>query len=102
VDAVIITASTKDNGPIEVAGEIARKKGRVVVVGAVGMNVPRESYYKKELDLRLSMSYGPGRYDAAYEEQGHDYPFGYVRWTEQRNMQAFLELVANARCASSR
>ena len=97
VDAVIITASTKDNGPIEVAGEIARKKGRVVVVGAVGMNVPREPYYQKELDLCLSMSYGPGRYDAAYEEHGHDYPFGYVRWTEQRNMQAFLELVATGK-----
>lgn len=94
VDAVILTASTKDNGPIEMAGEIARKKGRVVVVGAVGMNLPREPYYKKELELRLSMSYGPGRYDSHYEEQGHDYPFGYVRWTEQRNMQAFLELVA--------
>lgn len=94
VDAVIITASTKDNGPIEMAGAIARKKGRVVVVGAVGMNVPREPYYKKELDLRLSMSYGPGRYDGRYEEQGQDYPFAYVRWTEQRNMQAFLELVA--------
>jgi predicted dehydrogenase len=94
VDAVIITASTKDNGPIEAAGAIARKKGRVVVVGAVGMNVPREPYYKKELELRLSMSYGPGRYDSQYEEQGRDYPFAYVRWTEQRNMQAFLELVA--------
>ncbi|ULA68964.1 MAG: Oxidoreductase [Nitrospira sp.] len=94
VDAVIITASTKDNGPIEAAGEIARKKGRVVVVGAVGMNIPREPYYKKELELRLSMSYGPGRYDNQYEEQGRDYPFGYVRWTEQRNMQAFLDLVA--------
>lgn len=95
VDAVIVTASTKDNGPIEAAGAIARKKGRVVVVGAVGMNLPREPFYQKELDLRLSMSYGPGRYDPAYEEQGHDYPFGYVRWTEQRNMQAFLELVAD-------
>ncbi len=94
VDAVIITASTKDNGPVEIAGTIARAKGRVVVVGAVGMNIPREPYYKKELELRLSMSYGPGRYDYQYEEQGRDYPFGYVRWTEQRNMQAFLELVA--------
>ena len=94
VDAVIITASTKDNGPVEIAGAIARAKGRVVVVGAVGMNLPREPYYKKELELRLSMSYGPGRYDNQYEEHGRDYPFGYVRWTEQRNMQAFLELVA--------
>jgi len=94
VDAVIITASTKDNGPIEAAAAIARKKGRVVVVGAVGMQVPREPFYNKELELRLSMSYGPGRYDSRYEEQGHDYPFAYVRWTEQRNMQAFLELIA--------
>ena len=93
VDAVIITASTKDNGPVEVAGTIARKKGTVVVVGAVGMNLPREAYYKKELDFRLSMSYGPGRYDSSYEESGHDYPIGYVRWTENRNMGAFLGLV---------
>jgi predicted dehydrogenase len=94
VDAVIITASTKDNGPVETAGTITRKKGRVVVVGAVGMNVPRETFYKKELELRLSMSYGPGRYDSEFEEKGHDYPYGYVRWTETRNMQAFLDLVA--------
>ena len=94
VDAVIITASTKDNGPVETAGAIARKKGRVVVVGAVGMDLPREPYYKKELDLRLSMSYGPGRYDSEFEEKGHDYPYSYVRWTETRNMQAFLDLVA--------
>ncbi len=93
VDSVIITASTKDNTPIEVAGEICRKKGRVVIVGAVGMNVPRESYYKKELELRLSTSYGPGRYDTQYEEQGQDYPYAYVRWTEQRNMIAFLNLI---------
>ena len=93
IDSVIITASTKSNEPVEVAGEIARQKGRVVVVGAVGMTLPREPYYKKELELRLSMSYGPGRYDRAYEEQGRDYPFGYVRWTEQRNMEAFLDLL---------
>jgi predicted dehydrogenase/threonine dehydrogenase-like Zn-dependent dehydrogenase len=92
-DAVIITASTRDNGPVETAGEIARKKGRVVVVGAVGMTIPREPYYMKELELRLSTSYGPGRYDPAYEDKGHDYPYGYVRWSEQRNMQAFLALV---------
>ncbi len=66
----------------------------MVVVGAVGMNVPREPYDKKELELRLSMSYGPGRYDNQYDEQGRDYPFADVRWTEQRNMQAFLELIA--------
>ncbi len=92
-DAVIITASTKDNGPVESAGIISRKKGRVVIVGAVGMTIPREAYYKKELDLRLSMSYGPGRYDNEYEEKGLDYPFSYVRWTENRNMEAFLQLI---------
>jgi len=93
VDAVLITASTTENGPVEIAGEISRKKGRVVVVGAVGMTLPREPYYKKELDLRFSTSYGPGRYDGQYEEKGHDYPYGYVRWTEQRNMEAFLTLI---------
>ncbi len=93
-DAVIIAAAAKDSGLIALAGEISRVKGRVVAVGLVGLDVPRDVYYKKELDLRLSMSYGPGRYDAEYEERGHDYPLPYVRWTEQRNMQAFLELVA--------
>jgi predicted dehydrogenase/threonine dehydrogenase-like Zn-dependent dehydrogenase len=94
VDAVIITAATTSNGPIEEAAEISRPKGRVVVVGMVGMAVPREPFYRKELELRLSLSYGPGRYDPGYEEEGHDYPFPYVRWTEQRNMASFLELVA--------
>jgi len=94
VDAVIITAATKSNEPIEVAAEACRPKGRVVVVGLVGMDVPRDPFYRKELDLRLSMSYGPGRYDPAYEEAGHDYPYAYVRWTERRNMEAFLDLVA--------
>ena len=92
-DAVIITASTKSDEPVNAAAEIARSKARVVVVGFVGMNLKRDLYYKKELDLRLSMSYGPGRYDPTYEEHGHDYPIAYVRWTEQRNMQTFLELV---------
>ncbi|MBT8123387.1 MAG: bi-domain-containing oxidoreductase, partial [Gammaproteobacteria bacterium] len=96
-DAVLITASTKSSGPVELAGEICRSKGRVVVVGAVGMDLPREPYYIKELDLRLSCSYGPGRYDTSYEENGNDYPYGYVRWTEQRNMVAFLELVAQGK-----
>ena len=94
VDSVILTASTKSNHPVEVAGEICRKKGKVVVVGAVGMDVPRGSYYMKELELRLSTSYGPGRYDHNYEEKGQDYPYGYVRWTERRNMEAFLNLVS--------
>ena len=97
VDAVIITASTRDNSPVEMAGAIARKKGTIVVVGAVGMNLPREPYYKKELDFRLSMSYGPGRYDGEYEEKGHDYPYGYVRWTENRNMAAFLDLIGEGK-----
>jgi predicted dehydrogenase len=93
-DAVIITAATSSTDPIELAGELARDRARVVIVGAVPIDVPRSPYYEKELDVRLSRSYGPGRYDPSYEEQGHDYPVGYVRWTEQRNMQAFLELVA--------
>jgi predicted dehydrogenase/threonine dehydrogenase-like Zn-dependent dehydrogenase len=92
-DAVIITAATPSNGPIESAAEMSRHKGRVVAVGLVGMNVPRDSFYRKELDLRLSMSYGPGRYDSSYEEGGNDYPFAYVRFTEQRNMESFLYLV---------
>ncbi len=96
-DAVIITAAARGSELIALAGEISRLKGRVVAVGLVGLEVPRDIYYKKELDLRLSMSYGPGRYDAEYEERGHDYPLSYVRWTEQRNMQAFLELVAAGR-----
>ena len=93
-DSVIITASTKSDRPVTLAAEIARDRGRVVAVGLVGLNIPRKPYYEKELDLRLSRSYGPGRYDPSYEEQGHDYPIGYVRWTEQRNMTAFLELMA--------
>ncbi|MFM8409248.1 MAG: bi-domain-containing oxidoreductase, partial [Alphaproteobacteria bacterium] len=97
VDAVIVTAATRSNEPIEVAAEACRPKGRIVVVGMVGMDVPRDPFYRKELDLRLSMSYGPGRYDPAYEEGGRDYPYAYVRWTEQRNIQAFLELVASGR-----
>jgi predicted dehydrogenase/threonine dehydrogenase-like Zn-dependent dehydrogenase len=93
-DAVIVTAATQSNQPIELAGRVSRLKGRVVAVGLVGMDVPRELYYERELTLRVSMSYGPGRYDAEYEERGHDYPFAYVRWTEARNIEAFLDLVA--------
>jgi predicted dehydrogenase/threonine dehydrogenase-like Zn-dependent dehydrogenase len=96
-DAVIITASTSSNEPIELAAALSRFKGRIVVVGAVGMNIPREPFYKKELELRLSMSYGPGRYDPTYEEDGLDYPFGYVRWTEKRNMEAFLDLLSQGK-----
>jgi len=93
-DAVIIAAATDSNDPIELAGEISRAKGRVVVVGAVGLNVPRKPYYDRELTFRISMSYGPGRYDPEYEERGHDYPFAHVRWTEGRNLAAFVDLLA--------
>lgn len=93
-DVVLITADTRSNDPLILAGELARDKGVVVAVGAVGMEVPRKAYYMKELDLRLSRSYGPGRYDPHYEEGGIDYPYGYVRWTENRNMQAFVTLLA--------
>jgi predicted dehydrogenase/threonine dehydrogenase-like Zn-dependent dehydrogenase len=96
-DSVIVAASTSSNEPVELAGEIARDRARVVIVGLVGMNVPRHIYYGKELDLRLSRSYGPGRYDPQYEEKGSDYPIGYVRWTENRNMEAFLRLIADGK-----
>jgi predicted dehydrogenase len=92
-DAVIITAGTDSNAPIVEAGIIARDRARVVIVGAVPADVPRSPFYEKEIDVRFSRSYGPGRYDRAYEEGGQDYPIGYVRWTEQRNLAAFLELV---------
>ncbi len=96
-DAVLITAATESNQPIEQAGEISRPKGRIVAVGAIGLNIPRQPYYNRELTFKISMSYGPGRYDPEYEERGHDYPFGYVRWTEGRNIEAFLDLVAEDR-----
>src|SRR5205085_4334236 len=96
-DCVVITAGTKSSAPVRLAGELARDRARVVVVGLVGMDVPRHIYYNKELELRLSRSYGPGRYDPAYEEKGNDYPIGYVRWTEKRNLEAFLRLVAEGR-----
>jgi len=93
-DAVVLTAATPSDQPIRLAGEVSRTKGRVVAVGLVGMNVPRDLYYRRELTLKVSMSYGPGRYDPEYEERGHDYPLPYVRWTEGRNIEAFLDLVA--------
>ncbi len=94
VDAVIVAAAADTNDPIELAGMIARDRAIVSMIGAVRMDVPRKIYYEKELQLRLSRSYGPGRYDARYEEQGIDYPIGYVRWTERRNMQEFLRLIS--------
>jgi predicted dehydrogenase/threonine dehydrogenase-like Zn-dependent dehydrogenase len=93
-DAVLITAATSSNQPVELAGQISRQKGRVVAVGLVGLDIPRELYYRRELTLNISMSYGPGRYDPEYEERGHDYPFAYVRWTEGRNLEAFVDLIA--------
>lgn len=92
-DAVIITAATSSNDPVELAGELCRKKGKVVIVGAVPTGFARANYYRKELDLRMSSSYGPGRYDQNYEEKGNDYPIGYVRFTENRNMQTFIDLL---------
>ena len=96
-DAVLIAAATPSNQPVLLAGEISRMKGCVVAIGLVGLDIPRETYYRKELQLKISMSYGPGRYDPEYEERGHDYPFAYVRWTEGRNIEAFLDLVAEGR-----
>lgn len=95
VDAVLITADTSSDEPIATAGEIAREKGIVVAVGAVGLHIPRKLYYEKELRFIVSRSYGPGRYDDSYEQGGIDYPYAYVRWTENRNMEAFLRLAGD-------
>ena len=96
-DAVLITAATDSNQPVELAANISRLKGRVVVVGMTGLDIPRQPFYMRELSLTISMSYGPGRYDPAYEEHGRDYPLPYVRWTEKRNIESFLELIAQRR-----
>jgi predicted dehydrogenase/threonine dehydrogenase-like Zn-dependent dehydrogenase len=94
-DVVIVTAATKSAEPLELAAELCRDRARIVVVGGVGMDISRRNMYEKELELVMSRSYGPGRYDGSYEEDGHDYPIGYVRWTEKRNMEAFLDLMAS-------
>ena len=96
-DAVLITAETSSSEPVNLAGEVARDRGVVVAVGTVGMEVQRKLYYEKELDFRVSRSYGPGRYDSVFEQKGRDYPIGYVRWTETRNMEAFLQLLAEGK-----
>jgi predicted dehydrogenase/threonine dehydrogenase-like Zn-dependent dehydrogenase len=97
-DAVIIAAATNSLDPINFAGEIARKKGKVVILGAVPTGFDRDPYwYKKELELKMSCSYGPGRYDLTYEEKGYDYPAAYVRWTEKRNMEAFQQLLVDGK-----
>ncbi|MFT3931313.1 MAG: bi-domain-containing oxidoreductase [Spongiibacteraceae bacterium] len=97
VDAVLITASTKSNEPIHQAATMCRKRGRIVLVGVVGMEMSRADFYEKELSFQVSCSYGPGRYDPDYEERGHDYPVGFVRWTEQRNFEAILDMLADGR-----
>jgi len=94
-DVVLVCADSRSNDPIELAGAIARDRARVIAVGAFGLNIPRKVYFEKELHFQVSRSYGPGRYDPAYEEKGRDYPAGYVRWTEGRNLQAFVDLLAS-------
>lgn len=94
VDAVIITASTKSNEPISQAANMCRQRGRVVLVGVTGLELNRADFYEKELSFQVSCSYGPGRYDLEYEQGGHDYPIGFVRWTEQRNFEAVLDLMS--------
>ncbi len=98
-DAVLVCAATSSSEAINLAMRLCRKKGIVVAVGVVGMDLDRGLMYEKELDLRMSTSYGPGRYDPQYEEKGIDYPIAYVRWTENRNMAAFLDLVRSGRVA---
>ncbi|HEX9615493.1 MAG TPA: bi-domain-containing oxidoreductase [Bacteroidota bacterium] len=97
VDAVLFTAATTSSEPLSQAFRMCKRKGRVVLVGVSGMEIRREDMYAKELDFLISTSYGPGRYDRTYEEQGHDYPYGYVRWTENRNMTEYLRLVAEGK-----
>lgn len=97
VDAVLITASTKSNEPIHQAATMCRKRGRIVLVGVVGMEMSRADFYEKELSFQVSCSYGPGRYDSLYEDKGQDYPVGFVRWTEQRNFEAVLDMMADGR-----
>ena len=94
LDGVIITASTKSNKPIELAANASRKKGRIILVGLSGLDLNRDQFYKKELTFKVSCSYGPGRYDPIYENDGIDYPVGYVRWTEQRNFEAVLNAMS--------
>ena len=93
-DAVFIAADTPSNQPIELAAEVARSRATVISIGTVGIDLPRKPYFEKELEFRVSRSYGPGRYDDDYERKGHDYPADYVRWTENRNMQAFAAMIA--------
>jgi predicted dehydrogenase/D-arabinose 1-dehydrogenase-like Zn-dependent alcohol dehydrogenase len=97
VDAVIITAATSSNEPVHQAAQMCRKRGRIVLVGVTGLELSRADFYEKELTFQVSCSYGPGRYDPSYEEKGQDYPIGFVRWTEQRNFEAVLDMMADGR-----
>ncbi|RPJ42634.1 MAG: hypothetical protein EHM21_12540, partial [Chloroflexi bacterium] len=96
-DIVLICADARSNDPIELAGALARDRGRVISVGAVGLSIPRKIYFEKELFFQVSRSYGPGRYDPNYEEKGLDYPLGFVRWTEGRNLEGFVDLLGSRR-----
>lgn len=95
VDGVIITASTKSNDPVAQAARMCRKRGRIILVGVTGLELSRADFYEKELSFQVSCSYGPGRYDPNYEDKGQDYPLGFVRWTEQRNFEAVLDMLAS-------
>jgi len=95
VDGVLITASTKSDEVIHQSAQMCRKRGRVVLIGVVGLNLRRDDFFKKEITFQVSASYGPGRYDSSYEESGHDYPIGFVRWTAQRNFEAVLDMMAS-------
>jgi len=95
VDGVIITASTKSSDPVTQAAHMCRKRGRIVLVGVTGLELSRADFYEKELTFQVSCSYGPGRYDPSYEDQGNDFPIGFVRWTEQRNFEAVLDMLAS-------
>jgi predicted dehydrogenase len=97
VDGVLITAATKSNEPVSQAAKMCRKRGRIVLVGVSGLELSRTDFYEKELSFQVSCSYGPGRYDPQYEQKGQDYPIGFVRWTEQRNFEAVLDLMASGR-----
>ncbi|QGY81309.1 bi-domain-containing oxidoreductase [Sphingorhabdus lacus] len=97
VDAVLIAASTRSNDPIHDAAQMCRKRGRIILIGVTGLNLSRADFFEKELSFQVSCSYGPGRYDPAYEEHGNDYPVGYVRWTEQRNFEAVLDMMATGK-----
>lgn len=99
VDGVLVTAATRGDELMHQAAEMCRKRGRIVLTGVTGLHLQRSDFYEKELSFQVSCSYGPGRYDPTYEAQGHDYPLGFVRWTEQRNFQAILELLRDKRLA---